>query len=89
MSNELSGKRIDSCRRWLRTGGDDRQLRVIPLAVQFVKTFVEDQKAVAAICHGPWMLVEADVVRGRTLTSWPSLKTVVRNAGGNGRLDGQ
>jgi protease I len=59
------------------------QLRVIPLAVQFVKTFVEDQKPVAAICHGPWMLVEADVVQGRTLTSWRSLKTDIRNAGGN------
>jgi len=59
------------------------QLRTMPLAVQFVKTFIEDHKPVAAICHGPWMLVEADVVRGRTLTSWPSLKTDVRNAGGN------
>ena len=59
------------------------QLRLIPLAVQFVKTFIEDQKPVAAICHGPWMLVEADVVRGRKVTSWPSLKTDVRNAGGH------
>jgi protease I len=59
------------------------QLRTIPLAVQFVKTFVEDHKPIAAICHGPWILVEADVVRGRTLTSWPSVKTDVRNAGGN------
>jgi protease I len=59
------------------------QLRTLPLAVQFVKTFVEDHKPIAAICHGPWILVEADVVRGRTLTSWPSVKTDVRNAGGN------
>jgi protease I len=59
------------------------QLRVIPLAVQFVRTFFEDHKPVAAICHGPWMLVEADVVKGRTLTSWPSLKADIRNAGGN------
>lgn len=59
------------------------QLRGIPLAVQFVKTFVEDHKPVAAICHGPWMLVEAGVVSGRTVTSWPSVKTDLRNAGGN------
>ena len=58
-------------------------LRTVPLAVQFVKTFVSDQKPVAAICHGPWMLVEADVVRGRTVTSWPSLKTDLSNAGAN------
>jgi protease I len=59
------------------------QLRMLPLAVQFVKTFVEDRKPVAAICHGPWMLVEAGVLRGRTITSWPSIQTDVRNAGGN------
>ena len=50
------------------------QLRTIPLAVQFVRIFVDDLKPIAAICHGPWMLVEADVVRGRTVTSWPSVK---------------
>ena len=59
------------------------QLRMNPLAVQFVKTFIDEGKPVAAICHGPWMLVEADVVRGRTLTSWPSIKTDLRNAGAN------
>lgn len=52
-------------------------------AAQFVRAFFEQRKPVAAICHGPWMLVEADVVRGRTLTSWPSLQTDIRNAGGN------
>lgn len=57
-------------------------LRMEPAAVQFVRAFFEAHKPVAAICHGPWMLVEADVVRGRTLTSWPSLKTDIRNAGG-------
>ncbi len=51
-------------------------------AVNFVKSFFEAHKPVAAICHGPWMLVEADVVRGRKLTSWPSLQTDIRNAGG-------
>jgi protease I len=57
-------------------------LRQEPAAVQFVKAFFEAHKPVAAICHGPWMLVEAGVVRGRKLTSWPSLKTDIRNAGG-------
>ncbi len=51
-------------------------------AVNFVKSFFEAHKPVAAICHGPWMLVEAGVVRGRKLTSWPSLQTDIRNAGG-------
>ena len=59
------------------------KLRVIPKAVQFVKAFFDEGKPVAAICHGPWTLVEADVVRGRTLTSWPSLQTDIRNAGGH------
>jgi protease I len=58
-------------------------LRQDPQAVSFVRAFFEAHKPVAAICHGPWMLVEADVVRGRTLTSWPSLRTDIRNAGGN------
>lgn len=57
-------------------------LRVNERAVGFVRDFFTQGKPVAAICHGPWMLVEADVVRGRTLTSWPSLKTDIRNAGG-------
>jgi protease I len=51
-------------------------------AVRFVRAFFEAGKPVGAICHGPWMLVEADVVKGRTLTSYPSLKTDIRNAGG-------
>jgi protease I len=50
-------------------------------AVQFVRRFFEAGKPVAAICHAPWMLVEADVARGRTVTSWPSLQTDMRNAG--------
>ena len=57
-------------------------LRMNEAAVKFVRSFFEQKKPVAAICHGPWTLVEADVVRGRTLTSWPSLKTDIRNAGG-------
>jgi protease I len=56
-------------------------LRNNPGAVQFVRSFFEAGKPVAAICHGPWTLVEADVVRGRTLTSWPSIRTDLKNAG--------
>ena len=57
-------------------------LRTDEDAVRFVRSFFEAGKPVAAICHAPWTLVEADVVRGRTLTSWPSLRTDIRNAGG-------
>ena len=57
------------------------QLRTMPKAVEFVKSFFEQGKPVAAICHAPWMLVEADAVRGRTVTSWPSLQTDLKNAG--------
>ena len=57
-------------------------LRADEDAVRFVRSFFEAGKPVAAICHAPWTLVEADVVRGRTLTSWPSLRTDIRNAGG-------
>ena len=56
-------------------------LRMEPEAVGFVKAFFESSKPVAAICHGPWMLVEADVVRDRELTSWRSLRTDLENAG--------
>jgi protease I len=59
------------------------QLRQDKKAVDFVRHFFEAGKPVAAICHGPWMLVEAGVLQGRTLTSWPSLKTDIRNAGGD------
>jgi protease I len=57
-------------------------LRTVEDAVSFVRAFFDAGKPVAAICHAPWTLVEADVVRGRTVTSWPSLKTDIRNAGG-------
>ena len=56
-------------------------LRVRPEAVTFVRNFVGSGRPVGVICHGSWTLVEADVVRGRTLTSWPSLQTDLRNAG--------
>ena len=58
------------------------RLRTDEKAVQFVREFMLADKSVAAICHGAWMLVEAGAVAGRTLTSWPSLKTDIRNAGG-------
>jgi protease I len=57
-------------------------LRADEDAVRFTRAFFEAGKPVAEICHGPWMLVEADVVRGRKVTSWPSLETDIRNAGG-------
>ena len=56
-------------------------LRVDEDAVAFVRAFFDDAKPVAAICHGPWPLIDAGVVKGRTLTSWPSLRTDLRNAG--------
>lgn len=56
-------------------------LRTIPKAVAFVRHFVQSGKPIAAICHGPWTLIEADGVRGHTMTSWPSLQTDLRNAG--------
>jgi protease I len=59
------------------------ELRMAPGAVTFVQRIFEAGKPAAVICHGPWTLVEADLVRGRTLTSWPSLKTDIRNAAGN------
>jgi protease I len=58
------------------------QLRTQPAALRFLRQAFEEGKPVGAICHGPWTLVEADLVRGRKLTSWPSLQTDIRNAGG-------
>ena len=63
--------------------GNPDTLRADENAVNFVREFFEQGKPVGVICHGPWMLVEAGVVRGRTVTSWPSLQTDIRNAGGN------
>ncbi|GAA2452947.1 type 1 glutamine amidotransferase domain-containing protein [Streptomyces macrosporus] len=59
------------------------ELRTDEKAVAFVRDFFQAGKPVASICHGPWTLVEADVIRDRMLTSWPSLRTDIRNAGGN------
>ena len=59
------------------------ELRTNPRVVAFIRAFVAAKKPIAAICHGPWSLIEADAVQGRTVTSWPSLKTDLRNAGAN------
>lgn len=59
------------------------KLRMNEKVVDIVRRFVESGKPVAAVCHGPWLLAEADVVRGRTVTSWPSIRTDLRNAGAN------
>jgi len=57
------------------------KLRMNPTAVRFVKAFVDTGKPIAAICHAPWTLIEAGAVKGRRVTSWPSLATDLRNAG--------
>lgn len=57
------------------------RLRMNPAAIDFVRDFCEQNKPIAAICHAPWLLIEADVIEGRTLTSWPSLRTDLMNAG--------
>jgi protease I len=59
------------------------ELRSTPQAVDFVRAFGEAGKPIAAICHGPWVLVEAGLVKGRTLTSWPAIRSDLKNAGGN------
>lgn len=59
------------------------KMRMEPKAVAFVKAFLDSGKPVAAICHGPWMVLEAGGARGRRMTSWPSLKTDLKNAGAN------
>lgn len=56
-------------------------LRLVPEAIGFIREFARENKPIAAICHGPWTLIDADVVRGKRVTSWPSLKEDLRNAG--------
>jgi protease I len=63
--------------------GNPDTMRLDENAVEFTRQFFEQGKPVGVICHGPWMLVEAGVLRDRTVTSWPSLRTDIRNAGGN------
>jgi protease I len=80
---ELAGARADQFDGLVLPGGvaNPDTLRTNTRAVDFVRAFVSAGKPVAAICHGPWLLVEADGVRGKKLTSWPSLQTDLRNAG--------
>ncbi len=61
--------------------GNPDKLRMQERAIEIISEFMEDEKIVAAICHAPWLLVEADVVDGRQLTSWPSIRTDLQNAG--------
>ncbi|WP_197674937.1 type 1 glutamine amidotransferase domain-containing protein [Terriglobus roseus] len=82
---DLSGAKVCSYDGLHLPGGviNPDILRTDTDSVDFVRSFFEAGKPISSICHGPWMLIEADVVRGRTLTSWPSLKTDIRNAGAN------
>ena len=84
VDREVSDAKADDYDALVLPGGvaNPDFLRADQDAVAFTKAFFDQAKPVAAICHGPWTLVEADVVRGRTLTSWPSLQTDIRNAGG-------
>jgi protease I len=79
----VSGVAADDYEALVLPGGvaNPDTLRMNPDAVRFVRAFFDQGKPVGAICHGPWLLVEADVVKGRTVTSWPSLQTDLRNAG--------
>ncbi|MEV4135583.1 type 1 glutamine amidotransferase domain-containing protein [Dactylosporangium sp. NPDC049742] len=82
--DQLVGKAsVDDYEALLLPGGtvNPDKLRMEPAAVRFVRDFVQSGKPVASICHGPWNFVEADVARGRRLTSWPSVRTDLRNAG--------
>jgi protease I len=83
VDKRLSEARAEDFDALMLPGGvaNPDQLRMNPKAVEFVKGFVAAGKPIAAICHGPWTLIEAGAVRGRTVTSWPSLKTDLKNAG--------
>jgi protease I len=80
---ELSKAKADDFDALVLPGGvaNPDTLRTDPQAIAFIEHFVKAQKPIAAICHGPWTLIEADAVRGKKLTSWPSLKTDLQNAG--------
>lgn len=83
VDREVADARVDEFDALVLPGGtvNGDKLRLDESAVSFVRDFVRSGKPVAAICHGPWALVEADVVRDRTVTSYPSLRTDLRNAG--------
>jgi protease I len=79
----LDGARVENYDAVVLPGGvaNPDQLRTIPAAVSFVRHFFDAQKPIAVICHGPWTLIEAEVVKGLEITSWPSVKTDLKNAG--------
>lgn len=81
----LSEAKADDYAALLLPGGvlNPDKLRMNPAAVNFVRHFLLNHKPIAAICHGPWMLVESGAVKNRTVTSWPSIKTDITNAGGH------
>ncbi len=83
VDSALSSVRPDQFDALVLPGGvaNPDKLRTMPEAVSFVRHFVENRKPIAAICHGPWTLIEAGGVKGKRMTSWPSLKTDLRNAG--------
>lgn len=80
---KLDGAKAEDFDALLLPGGvmNPDELRTLPKAVAFAKAFLDAGKPVASICHGPWTIIETGAVRGRRLTSWPSLKTDLRNAG--------
>jgi protease I len=83
VDRNLANARADDYDALLLPGGvmSPDKLRMNPEAVRFVKAFVDGGKPIAAICHGPWTLIEAGAVEGRTMTSWPSLRSDLENAG--------
>ncbi len=83
VDKELSAVKPEQFDALMLPGGvaNPDYLRVEPEAVAFVRHFAQSGKPIGAICHGPWTLIEADAVRGKKMTSWPSLKTDLRNAG--------
>jgi protease I len=85
VDRDLASVRAESFDALVLPGGvaNPDNLRTNPQAVAFVRHFAQSDKPIAAICHGPWTLIEADAVRGRKMTSWPSLQTDLRNAGAN------
>jgi protease I len=85
VDRKLDAARPDDYDALLLPGGvmNPDHLRMNEKAVEFARAFVDSGKPVAAICHGPWLLAEADVVRGREMTSYPSISTDLKNAGAN------
>ncbi len=83
VDRELARARPEDYEALVLPGGviNPDQLRLIPEAIDFIRAFVRADKPIAAICHGPWTLIDAGGVEGRRMTSWPSLKTDLRNAG--------